>query len=753
MRIRDKFLLPIIGILIVSSTAGGIASFTAFKGIVGTFGDKTGEMHESWLVDLLQSKGRQVDLEIGKVGTKALGIASLFSRWETVEEAYRIALSGNIDDERDPAAQRAREMLRYRFENILRGYAVEEGAEGRLRLHFHLPNGRSLVRLWRDGYQTVRDGRKLDISDDISDFRKTILKINREDHSPITGIEIGRGGFVIRGITPVTAADGAHLGSAEVLFRFNEAITSVLTDDHIHYAVFYMNADRLRIAEALKDPVRFPVIGGRYVLTDRTDLGVAESLGTPERLDRGKQSATVERAGDFMAGVSPIRDFSGETVGVLLLAFDASAQQAALSRFVAMMMARVSRFQWEFSAGVIVLLLIISAAVFYTASRVTRPFGTASETLDRLARGDLTTRINRYANDEFGELMKLMDTVSENLRNMVRELQWSAARVAANGGRVNASAASLASGVSEQAASVEEISASVEEMSATIKQNARQADETRRMIHQAAEKAEEGERALVRTIEALDAIVRRSNVIDAFAGRTDLLAINASVEAARARRDGLGFSALAAEIRKLAESSRSAAREIEATSVESREIAGAARSIYSGLLTDVTRLAEMVESVSAASQEQSLGITQIEQGILQIDQVLQENATASNAIAAATEALDADAGRMKVLASRFITEDRSAYIASASEPPATPKAHAAPSAGIDYLTKTPAPEDIPGRDIPERDIPEREIHRRIAEIEGLFQELRQRAGGNNDPYNANRRQPSEEEADWQRYSR
>ncbi|MDA3940625.1 MAG: methyl-accepting chemotaxis protein [Spirochaetia bacterium] len=87
-------------------------------------------------------------------------------------------------------------MLREELRPFIDGFKEQTG-RSLIKIHFHLPNARSLVRLWREGYQTTRDGVKIDISDDLSSFRNTVLQINNESHTPITGIEVGRGGFAV----------------------------------------------------------------------------------------------------------------------------------------------------------------------------------------------------------------------------------------------------------------------------------------------------------------------------------------------------------------------------------------------------------------------------------------------------------------------------------------------------------------------------------------------------------------------------
>ena len=122
-----------------------------------------------------------------------LSNAALFSRTKAVQDAYETAYKGNLNKADDPQMELARQQLREYFRSIEKGFG-ETFAGSSLRIHFHVPPARSLLRLWK------KDQKE---SDDLSDFRNTVTTISGGSHKPITGIEIGRGGFAIRGIAPI----------------------------------------------------------------------------------------------------------------------------------------------------------------------------------------------------------------------------------------------------------------------------------------------------------------------------------------------------------------------------------------------------------------------------------------------------------------------------------------------------------------------------------------------------------------------
>jgi methyl-accepting chemotaxis protein len=215
------------------------------------------------------------------------------------------------------------------------------------------------------------------------------------------------------------------------------------------------------------------------------------------------------------------------------------------------------------------------------------------------------------------------------------------------------SAQSISQGATEQAAGAEEVSSSVEEMSSSIRQNTDNAATTESMSRKAAEDGARGGVAVANTVRAMGEIAGKIGIVEEIARQTNLLALNAAIEAARAGEAGKGFAVVASEVRKLAERSQSAAAEISKLSASSVQIAHEAGKLLDGIVPDVRKTAELVQEISASSREQASGVDQIAKAVVQLDQVIQQNASASEEMASMAEELSGQAGTLNELVAVF----------------------------------------------------------------------------------------------------
>lgn len=279
-------------------------------------------------------------------------------------------------------------------------------------------------------------------------------------------------------------------------------------------------------------------------------------------------------------------------------------------------------------------------AVVITRS-ITRPLGRARLVALTVAEGNLGIEVHASdtsKKDELGDLFRSLTSMVTRLKDVVSSIKESANRVATGSVQVNASgditAASSAeqasqvekvsSSVEQVAASVEEVSSSLEEMTATIHQNHQNARQTEKMANQNAKSAQASGVAVQDTVTAMKSISNRVAVIQEIARQTNLLSLNASIEAARAGAHGKGFAVVASEVQKLAERSREAAGDIESLSQSSMAVALKAGDMLEKMVPDIQKTSELVAEISAASAEQSKGSEQINEAMQNINAAVQK---------------------------------------------------------------------------------------------------------------------------------
>jgi methyl-accepting chemotaxis protein len=347
--------------------------------------------------------------------------------------------------------------------------------------------------------------------------------------------------------------------------------------------------------------------------------------------------ASASAASSYSSGVARTKtDDLEEAVAALsqVKAKNAAAAVADSQRVYASSVLFLSLF----IAGAIILGVVIG--LFVSASIVRTVGGEPAEIeaiAGRVARGDLAIDTSKKESAT-GINRALLDMV-ERLRGIVGGVKTVSAQVASGSEQISSTAQDLSQGTAEQAASAEEISSSIEEMGAMIRQNADSSDATDLMARKAASGAEEGNRAVLEAVSAMGKISERVVIIEEIARQTNLLALNAAIEAARAGEAGKGFAVVASEVRKLAEKSQVAAREITDLSASCSSTATMASGCIQAIVPDIEKTASLVQEISAATREQSAGSDQIAKAMTQFDAVIQQNASASEELASMAEEL------------------------------------------------------------------------------------------------------------------
>jgi methyl-accepting chemotaxis protein len=258
------------------------------------------------------------------------------------------------------------------------------------------------------------------------------------------------------------------------------------------------------------------------------------------------------------------------------------------------------------------------------------------EIAEKIAAGDLESDLVHGKGKVVGVLAAMI-TMRNKLVSVITEVNVSSVALSAASQQVSSTAQSLSQGASEQAASVEETSASIEEMGASINQNSENARVTDGIATASSNSAKEGGKSVSATVQAMKDIAGKITIIEDIAYQTNMLALNAAIEAARAGEHGKGFAVVAAEVRKLAERSQVAASEISELTGSSVKVAEEAGGLLEKMVPDIARTAELVQEISAASEEQASGVGQITSAMQQLDQVTQQNAAGSEELAATAE--------------------------------------------------------------------------------------------------------------------
>ncbi|RQD66453.1 MAG: response regulator [Desulfonatronovibrio sp. MSAO_Bac4] len=397
MKLKQKIFLPLLIVVVVLGAFGfAIANIQLER------------VKDSFITKLGQEKQQKVSHMIEVVAVKAMEQAAIFVNLPEVQNAYQTALSGNVDDPEDLKVQEARQYLREALRPHLSGQGIIHGTDDVLRLHFHLPNGYSFVRMWRDKNFRSETGEYIDKSDDLRQFRGIVNAI-MDSRTPVHGIEVGRGGPALRGIVPIFSAQGTYLGSVEVLSDFDKLWENI-DFEWMHHLQFYISQEHIDMVTE-DNGHEYKQVNGDFVRVAGSDYEQSLEYLTGEDLAQGVNGLFIRSEGSRAIACFPVNDFSGQTIGVLAMVLDTTYEQG-LIRQLRMLL-------WFVPLSIMAAFFGVTRHILGKA--VLRPIRDMKSQMQAIQSGgsgeDLGGRLVYSGNDEIAELAndfnKLMDKFHE----------------------------------------------------------------------------------------------------------------------------------------------------------------------------------------------------------------------------------------------------------------------------------------------------------------------------------------------------
>ncbi|APW41303.1 methyl-accepting chemotaxis protein [Rhodoferax saidenbachensis] len=335
-------------------------------------------------------------------------------------------------------------------------------------------------------------------------------------------------------------------------------------------------------------------------------------------------------------------------------------------------------------AGLLVALILGTLVLI---RQIRQPLKEAIAVAEKIASGDLSAKVSVDRGDEFGEMMRALAHMQEQLVHLVSDVRRGTDNIATASEEIATGNQDLANRTEQTASNLEKTASSMEQLTATVKQSADSARQANQLAASAAQVAQRGGSVVSQVVTTMDDINASSrkisdiiSVIDGIAFQTNILALNAAVEAARAGEQGRGFAVVASEVRSLAGRSAEAAKEIKLlinTSVDKVQggsaLVAQAGETMTEIVSSVQRVTDIMGEITAATSEQAQGIAQVNTAVNELDQMTQQNAALVEESAAAASSMKDQAQRLAEVVSAFKLDNQSVAAKAAPGSSTKPK--------------------------------------------------------------------------------